>query len=208
MLDFDLYGGKRGYLEHAGARVRYALGIYRKLYEIDWTAVARLVFVCTGNICRSPYAGARARALGVPAVSLGLQAAEGAPVDPVASRNALLRGLDLSGHRSARAQSSSFASDDLIVVFEPGHVAELRRRSRRETPVSLLGIWARPARPHIQDPYGRSDRYFQECFSVIDANVAALVGRMVRREAPRRGDATGKSGEGSYNMGSRDGTPF
>jgi protein-tyrosine phosphatase len=207
MLDFELYGGKKGFLEHTGARVLYALGIYRKICNIDWTAVDRLVFVCTGNICRSPYASAKARSLGVPAVSFGLEAADGAPADPVASRIALQRGLDLSGHRSARAESSSFANGDLIIVFEPRHLAEMWRRSGRETPVGLLGVWARPVRPHIQDPYGRSDRYFQQCFSVIDANIAELVARISRHNGLHRADNTRESRSGSYNKGFRHRTP-
>lgn len=206
MLDIELYGGKRGFLEHARARVLYGLGIYGNVCDIDWAAVGRLAFVCKGNICRSPYASARARSLGVPAVSFGLEATDGTPADPVALRSALLRGVDLSAHRSARAESSSFANDDLIIVFEPGHLAEIWRRSRRERPASLLGVWARPVRPHIQDPYGRSDRYFQQCFSVIDANVAALVRYMMRHDAPEHGDDAADSGPGRFDKGLRDRT--
>lgn len=181
MLDIELYGGKRGLLEHVRARALYALGICRDVHKVDWATVGRLVFVCKGNICRSPYASARARSLGVPSVSFGLDASDGAPADPVASRNALVRGVDLSAHRSARAEASSFADDDLIIVFEPGHLGrlrEIRRRRRPEMPASLLGVWAKPIYPHIQDPYGRGDRYFQQCFSVIDANVIALARSM------------------------------
>lgn len=185
MLDVELYGGKRGFLEHAMARALYALGTYRNISEINWASVGRLAFVCVGNICRSPYASARARALGVPATSFGLAAADGAPADPVASRNALLRGVDLSAHRSVRAEPSAFAKDDLIIVFEPRHLAEICRRGAHELPMSLLGVWAQPIRPHVQDPYGRGDRYFQECFSVIDANVAALVRNMLNGSRDR-----------------------
>jgi len=194
VLDIELYGGKRGLLEHFRARVLYSLGMYRHVCDIDWAAIGRLAFVCSGNICRSPYASARARALGVPSISFGLQAADGAPADPVASRNALARGVDLSEHRSARAVSSSFAQDDLVIVFEPAHVVEVLQRSEREVPVSLLGVWERPMRPHIQDPYGRGDRYFQQCFSVIDANVVALARNMATGGvADHRGDTINTS---------------
>lgn len=206
MLDIELYGGKRGFLEHARARALYALGIYRHVRDINWAAVGRLAFVCTGNICRSPYASARARSLGVPAVSFGLEATDGTTADPVASRNAQLRNLDLSAHRSARVASSSFAYDDLIIVFEPGHLAEIWRRSGREMPASLLGVWARPMRPHIQDPYGRSDRYFQQCFSVIDANVVALAGHMMRHHAPEQGNDSVDPGARRLDKGLRDRT--
>jgi protein-tyrosine phosphatase len=206
MLDIELYGGKRGFLEHARARVLYALGIYRNVRAINWAGVGRLAFVCAGNICRSPYASARARLLGVPSISFGLEATDGTPADPVASRIALLRGVDLSAHRSAKAESSSFADDDLIIVFEPAHLAEIWRRSRCERPASLLGVWARPVRPHIQDPYGRSDRYFQQCFSLIDANVAVLVRYMMRHHASGHGDGTADSGAGRFDKGLRDRT--
>lgn len=207
MLDLDLYGGKRGFLEHTRSRVLYAMGTYRNLREINWAGVRRLVFVCTGNICRSPYASARARSLGVPAVSLGLEATDGAPADCAAYRNALLRGVDLSAHRSARAEASSFATDDLIILFEPRHLVAICRRGGTKAPTSLLGIWEPPVRPHIQDPYGRSDRYFQQCFSVIDANVAALV-RCMGARAPERADESARLGSDNCNVGPRDRTAF
>jgi protein-tyrosine phosphatase len=206
MLDFELYGGKRGLLEHAKARVQYALGIYGRVRNINWAAVNRLAFVCMGNVCRSPYAGARARLMGVPAVSFGLEAMDGAPADPVASRNALLRGVDLSEHRSAKAHPSSFADNDLVIVFEPGHLAAIWRWRRGDMPVSLLGIWASPVRPHIQDPYGRSDKYFQQCFSVIDVNVAALVSYIASHGAREGVDGSRKAESNSYSKGSRNRT--
>ena len=184
MIDVELYGGRRGYLEHVRTRALYALGAYRSARDIDWAAVTRLVFVCKGNICRSPYASAKARLLGVPSASFGLEAAEGAPADPAASRTAHSRAVDLSAHRSARRESCRITDDDLLVVFEPSQLAEIRRwRADRMPRATLLGIWAQPIRPHIQDPYGRSDRYFERCFSIIDANIAELVRRMARGSA-------------------------
>lgn len=177
MIDMELYGGKKGLLAHVRARALHAIGAYTALENIDWAAIQRLVFVCKGNICRSPYASARARLLGVPAVSFGLEAVDGAPADPAALRNAHLRGVDISTHQSARMQPPRISSTDLIIVFEPWQVAQAQRNAG-QAPVSLLGIWARPIHPHVQDPFGRSDRYFQHCFSLIDANVAELVERM------------------------------
>jgi protein-tyrosine phosphatase len=179
MVDVELYGGRRGYLEHVRTRALYALGAYRSARDIEWAAVTRLVFVCKGNICRSPYASARARLLGVPSASFGLDATEGAHADPTAQRTARSRAVDLSAHRSARRESCRITDDDLLVAFEPSQLAEIRRRRSDRMPrVTLLGIWAQPIRPHIQDPYGRGDRYFQRCFSIIDANTAELVRRM------------------------------
>jgi protein-tyrosine phosphatase len=184
MVNVELYGGRRGYLEHVRTRALYALGAYRSARNIDWATVTRLVFVCKGNICRSPYASARARLLGIPSASFGLDAAQGAPADTTALRTALSRAVDLSAHRSARRESCRITDDDLLVVFEPSQLAEIRRwRIDRMPRVTLLGIWAQPIRPHIQDPYGRSDRYFQRCFSIIDASIAEFARRMAGRSA-------------------------
>jgi protein-tyrosine phosphatase len=179
MVDVELYGGYRGYLSHLKARAQHALGAYREAATVDWAGVARVVFVCVGNICRSPYAAARCRALGIRAVSLGLGASEGAPADPSAARNALARGLDLSLHRSARLESCLIEQDDLVIVFEPLQLHAVRQRcSHGKLAVTLLGIWSQPVRPYVHDPYGRSDRYFHECFGLIDRNVAALAQRL------------------------------
>ena len=184
-MNFERYGGPRGYLSHIRARALHAFGRYGGVVDVDWPSVRRLVFVCKGNICRSPYASARARSLGLEAVSFGLETAGGAPADPVAARNAISRGLDLSGHCSVQLEESHIAENDLLIVFEPVQLAKVRQRCRgRPFTVSLMGIWALPLRPHVHDPYGRSDRYFQECFAIIDANVNALSRRMPRHRVP------------------------
>jgi protein-tyrosine phosphatase len=144
--------------------------------------------------------------LGVHAVSFGLDAADGGPADPTALQNALRRGIDLSAHRSARIQSARLADGDLVIVFEPQQIAEVRRRAGDRTPAKLLGIWSSPVRLHIQDPYGMRDRYFQQCFAVIDANITALIDYMARRGAPAiSGRQTKVSGESAMRQQPSDG---
>ena len=119
--------------------------------------------------------------MGVRAVSFGLDTAGGFSADPAALKNAFLRGIDLSLHRSTRLDATHLADGDLVIFFEPAHRTEVRRRIGDGTPTNLLGIWSRPLRPHIQDPYGRTDRYFQQCFTVIDAAIAKLVEHMAKK---------------------------
>lgn len=207
MVDVELYGGRRGFLEHVRGCALYALGTYRSARNVEWNVVRRLAFVCRGNICRSPYASAKARSLGAPAVSFGLDAMVGASADPAASKNALSRGVDLTAHRCARLTSSSIVDGDLIIAFEPAHLVEISKRCGDRAGTSLLGIWVRPIRPHVQDPYGRSDRYFQQCFSVIDANVAELVKRMTNRSNLQgTGISMRQSATGGTRMSSCDRT--
>lgn len=186
MIDTERYGGRREYLNHLAARALSLTGLYRPLMAIDWSAVGRLVFVCKGNICRSPYGAARARMLGIDAVSFGLNAVDGAPADPSAARNALRRQLDLSSHRSQRLEKARLRRNDLLLVFEPQQLRAVQERCGNSLALTLAGLWVKPNRPYVSDPYGRSDAYFQECFAVIDASVDALAERVkLRRNAHR-----------------------
>lgn len=186
MVGFELYGGKRGYLEHLRSRALYSLGAFRQARRFDWATVRRLVFVCKGNICRSPYAAEKARVLGMTAISSGLETHEGAAADAAAVRNAARRGIDLSQHRSSVYNYGGLQSTDLIVVFESRQYVEVRRRSGDHgLSVTLLGIWSKPCVPDIQDPYGRSDDSFQRCYAVIDAHVLEVVRRVKEATAMR-----------------------
>lgn len=182
MVDFNLYGGKQGYVKHLNALLLFRLGAYREAADINWAQVSRLVFACKGNICRSPYASARARLLGVPTDSFGFTAKVGSLANPDASRNAKTRGVDLTEHRSADLDTCGIWEGDLLVVFEPPQIIEARRRGICNAQVTLLGIWGDLPRPHIQDPYGQSDRYFQDCFALIDTAVARLVAKVKVRD--------------------------
>ena len=80
---------RRAWYYGLGAR----LGLYRQYGPADRGEVRRLVFVCKGNICRSPFAEAVARAAGADAVSYGLDARDGLPANPSAIRTARKFGL-------------------------------------------------------------------------------------------------------------------
>lgn len=179
MVDVELYGGRRGYLQHLHARVLYALGAYRPLEKIQWASITRLVFVCHGNICRSPYAAARARALGLNAISYGLNASDGMCANEAANRAAWARGINLTAHLSARISESVVTRTDLVFVFEPRQLRYVTRQTAgKPGSVSLIGVWSRPLHPYIQDPYGRSARYFEQCFSIIDENLQQILRRL------------------------------
>ena len=176
------YGTWRGLARLGVAQLDCATGRTRAFARVNWDQVDRLVFVCRGNICRSAYAEWRARALRLPAASFGLATTTGVGADPEARRAAAARKLDLSPHRTTAAADFSLCDGDLIVAMELRHVAWVRRLFVDPAPhqVTLLGLWSRPRRPHIQDPYGLDRSYFDSCFSVIDSAVATLSTRLCR----------------------------
>ena len=143
------------------------------------------MFVCKGNICRSPYAAARARAVSLPSISYGLDVQREAPANTQARTEALKHGVDLSSHRSRAFERGQGSRGDLLISMERSHLIQLATQHEDEPlQVTLLGLWAEPPRPHIQDPFGQSPEYFNRCFNIIDAGVAALA-ELWQRESRR-----------------------
>lgn len=172
-------GGKAASVRTLAARVRAQCGGYARYRDIDWSVVRRVVFVCAGNICRSPYAEARARASGLNASSFGLRAIDGAPAYWRAIDNAAVRGIHLAEHAGRSLANFILQPGDLVLGMELDHVrAHATRYRAAGAQVSLLGLWSDAATPFIQDPYSRRDRYFQACFARIDASVAGLAARL------------------------------
>ena len=174
------YGSLTGFAKRHGFIWFGRVGGLRRFQQVEWNRVSRLVFACRGNICRSPYAQARAAALGVPAASFGISAEEGSPVDASAVRVARQRGLDLTAHRAVPASTFSFQAGDLILCMEPEHGATLAAQRIGGAQTTLLGLWHADGitSPYIHDPYGLDDAYFNTCFDLIDRAVGEVALRL------------------------------
>lgn len=166
------FGSARGLVRLLLSR----LGGSKRFASVDWPRVERLVFVCTGNICRSPYAEALARRAGLPAVSVALRGDSGFPAHPAAVAAAREAGVDLSAHRSTAIEELRLGPGDLVVAMEPWQAAAAAGRGGAQA--TLLGLWSAPRRPHLHDPYGLCDDYFRTCFALIASGVDAIAARM------------------------------
>jgi protein-tyrosine phosphatase len=175
------FGGYRGLARLMLAWGELMIGRHRRWKGVRWENVTRIVFVCHGNICRSPYAERRAVSHGLATASFGLSAECGAPADPVAISIATQRGIPLAEHKARDLKEFDFRSGDLLVAMEPRQV---RAMSAALPPVpcqlTLLGLWSRPSRPHIHDPHRLSEAYWGRCFDVIDSAVLTIADRMRR----------------------------
>jgi len=171
----DNYGSRRGFVRSCLCRIRNLLGGYRAYRKVDWGSVERLVFVCKGNICRSAYAEALARSLGVESVSCGLHTRLGLPANERAIQTASLRGVDLKTHRTMPIENFRLRKNDLFIVMEPWQAEHLKGKFGSDCECTLLGLWGQPESPHIHDPYGRSSTYFNHCFNYIDASVHEIL---------------------------------
>ena len=116
-----------------------------------------ILFVCTGNTCRSPLACALARAAGVDAQSAGLAAQPGAPASAPAIRAAARFGADLTGHRARMADEALLRQAEAVWVMTESHEAALHMMYPQFShKVDVL-------RPPIPDPYGGDDQAYQRC---------------------------------------------
>ena len=165
------YGSRRGYMRTSWYRIRYLVGDYRHYQQIDWQSVERLVFVCKGNICRSAYAEAVAKSFGIDSVSCGIDTRNNYPANEDAIIAAEAKGVDLSKHRTSPIQLLDIRENDLLVAMEPRQAEYIVREYGEKCRCSLLGLWGSPVSPHIQDPYGASLKYFNNCFTYIEKSV-------------------------------------
>lgn len=130
-----------------------------------------ILFVCTGNTCRSPLAAALARARGIEAESAGLAAWPGSPATPQAIRAAARRGADLTAHRAQPVTAALMARADRVFAMTDAHGEALRARF----PAQAGKV--RVLRPAIPDPYGGDDEAYERCAqALLDAMQNAGIG--------------------------------
>jgi protein-tyrosine-phosphatase/predicted ATP-grasp superfamily ATP-dependent carboligase len=131
----------------------------------------RVLFVCKGNICRSPFAAAYARTLLGPSRTVASsgyfpRADRRSPAEAVAAAGE--RGVDLAPHRSTVLADDTLRAADAIFVFDE----ENRRTVAARWPwarakVHLLPDLAADADAEIADPYGGTVDDFRETYTRI-----------------------------------------
>ncbi len=141
-----------------------------------------VLFVCHGNICRSPYAEGALRAqLGTGAASVIHVRSAGfigpdRPSPRFAIEEAAARGVDLSQHRARMLSTHEVRSAELVCVVEPSQVEALRRRFPAAGTVIVLGDLD-PVGDHgriITDPVDQPRAVFAASYDRIDRCVAVL----------------------------------
>ena len=149
-----------------------------------------VLFVCLGNICRSPLAEAAFRAEAVAAgLAVSIDSAGtgafhvGNPPDPRAQAEALRHGIDISGYRARQVRPEDFQHFGQIFALDPQNLRDLGRFAPRRTlaKVSLLMDLV-PGRggSAVIDPYYGAEADFAETWDDVSAAVRILVARMRR----------------------------
>lgn len=174
----DKYGSRRGAMQMHRHFFLYLFGKYNAYRQINWDEIDRLVFVCKGNICRSAYAEAFAKSLGVEAISCGIETKLGVPANETAIKVSASRGFDLGEHRTTPITALKFKENDLILAMEPWQVEYLSNNFNGSQNISLLGLWGKSKRPYIHDPYSSSPIYFNNCFNYIENSIHEVASKI------------------------------
>jgi protein-tyrosine phosphatase len=144
-----------------------------------------MLFLCYGNICRSPFAAeAMSRALlqgegGGGDVSSAGFFGPGRPSPDAAIAAARRRGVDMNAHRSRLVAEDLALAVDCIFVMDPRQRVELNRLlPGLQTPVLVLGDLdpCRVEQRGIPDPYGKDDEFFDSTFRRIERCVGSVAG--------------------------------
>lgn len=135
----------------------------------------RILFICQGNICRSPYAECYLKSISgnnLEVASAGLSTRPGLKANESAIQEAKKRGLNLESHLTKVATREMIQNFDIIFCMEPTQALKITRSlTNQEKPALLLGLFADEdlQTKTITDPYGLSDNVFSNTFQVIES---------------------------------------
>lgn len=162
-----------------------------------------ILFVCLGNICRSPLAEGVFRNV---VAERGLEHAfhiesaaigdwhVGSPPDPRSIDIASQFGVDISGQRARQIEPDDFSRFDLVFGMDRANVRALRQKAPRATRdrIHLFLEYALGRAQEVPDPYYGSGEHFAAVYQTIREACEALATKL-----SERGDSALRSGQAS-----------
>ena len=158
----------------------------REVLNREGKAKGDILFVCTGNTCRSVMAEALLKKLWpveesdqVKIHSAGIVAFEESPPGKMTLEVLRQKGIDASSRRSVRLKDTALKMADLILVMEKDHrerILHLYPPARGK--VFLLKEFARGVREEIPDPVGGSYKSYERCLKEIEENIKGIIRKL------------------------------
>jgi len=153
-------------------------------------AVNRILFVCTGNTCRSPMAAGIFRSLAkahptlrnVVVESAGIGALPDHPASAAAVE--VMKGIwDISGHRSQTLGHAHLERSDLVLTMSQDHIFYVQAHHERAN-VRALADYVGMGKDDVPDPFGGSRKDYVRCRDHLKKLIEALVRRLDRDGTP------------------------
>lgn len=145
-----------------------------------------ILFVCTGNTCRSSMAEGMLRDMlkkkGIDDInvsSAGIAAIPGSRASLNAIRVMQKRGIDLSGHRARRLDEDMLKQADLLLTMTEGHKIAIQAAEPAVwNKIYTLKEYAGLEGMDIRDPYGGSEADYESCLSEIEKALVILISKL------------------------------
>ncbi|MBK6630308.1 MAG: low molecular weight phosphotyrosine protein phosphatase [Betaproteobacteria bacterium] len=154
----------------------------------------RILFVCMGNICRSPTAEGVTRNIllinkmddFIKVDSAGTHAYHsGEPPDPRTCATAMKRGVDLSDQRARKVSPEDFARFDLLLAMDRDNLEQLKRGARPEHHAKLglfMNYATRFDTDEIPDPYFGTEKGFELVLDMAEDAARGLIAALQRQK--------------------------
>lgn len=141
-----------------------------------------ILFVCTGNTCRSPMAACLMADLcrqhgltDVQCLSAGVDAWDGQPASNGAQHAMEKRGMSLAAHRSQTVTQALLNQTDLVFCVSPRHGDALRYRFTHVPAIRCF-------QPAIPDPFGGSDAEYEACAAAMEVQLKAFAEQLCAKD--------------------------
>lgn len=139
----------------------------------------KVLFVCTGNTCRSPMAEGILRHLSeqqkqkVDVLSAGIAAFPGDPPSVYAQEVMREHHIDISDHRSRRLRLAHLHAADWVVTMTSAHAQMiLNEYPEGKGKIVTLSQWS-GLKGDIEDPYGGTKEAYERCAEEIEKKIEA-----------------------------------
>lgn len=152
-----------------------------------------ILFVCTGNTCRSPLAERILKDriegkgwTGINVSSAGTGAQAGWPASEGAGNAARKIGVSLRGFRSKPLTRRRVARADLIITMTQEHKREIDLRwPDAAARTYMISDYTGSGRGAIRDPIGRPDRFYEECAEDLSDEISRMLPKLARTISAR-----------------------
>ena len=150
----------------------------------------KILFVCTGNTCRTPMAEGILKKLlaekgikNIKVSSAGTQALDGYPAAAFTLEATKVWDIDLKEHSSKKLTVNLLRESDLILVMSPEHLQHIEKMDRGSLDKTYL-LKAFPYKDDndnlaVKDPIGGSLEEYNQCFLELDEEIRRILPEVI-----------------------------